>query len=467
VSQLAASQNAAVNSQPEATRPQWLTAWEKRGLIAFVVLLIVLGAVTVKRSAFMSRRMGDFGVYVRAGWAVRAGEDIYVVPDDTRFHYNYPPLLAILMVPLADPPPGADRTGMVPFAVSVAIGYALSLVCLFLAVHWLASALEATSKDPAVRDQPRGCRRWWALRILPVLVCLVPIGHTLTRGQMNLLLLMLLCAALAATVRGRRFQGGLWLAGAICLKIFPAFLLLFPVCRRDGRFLLGCAAGLILGLVIIPAAVFGPIRAWNYYDELSEVLIRPALGGGSDQSRAHELTSVTATDSQSLMATLHNTLHLDQATRPPQASQAVRLISGCVGAALTLLALLAAGWRGGRDPVSIVLFFGALVLNMILLSPVCHLHYFTLMVPLVMALLVVRWEKQNTLRLGTGLAILFTVFLIANTLPQFPGQELVRDGGLAMYAALLVWAVSVAVLWKRTRRPDSDLGERPHLPLAA
>ena len=34
------------------------------------------------RSAFMQRRMTDLGVYLRAGWAVRSGADIYDVTDD-------------------------------------------------------------------------------------------------------------------------------------------------------------------------------------------------------------------------------------------------------------------------------------------------------------------------------------------------------------------------------------------------
>src|SRR5207248_9605755 len=141
-----------------------LTSWGKRGLVALVLVLVVFGAYTVKRSAYLSRRMGDLGCYVRAAWAVRAGEDLYAVPDDTRFHYNYPPLLAILMTPLADPPPGADSRGMVPFWVSVAVVYILSVGCLLLAVHLLAGALAAGAGVPVVP----GCRRWWARPLVPV-----------------------------------------------------------------------------------------------------------------------------------------------------------------------------------------------------------------------------------------------------------------------------------------------------------
>src|SRR5262249_51941849 len=159
----------------------------------------------------------DLDCFLRAAWAVRSGADLYDVTDDNGFHYNYPPLLAILAAPLADPPAGADRSGMLPWPVSVAIWYALNLVCLALAVHWLAGALDGPRGAP-------GSRRWWALRLWPVLACLVPVGHTLMRGQSNLLVLALLGAMVAALLRGRRFTAGLCLAGTVCLKIFPAFL---------------------------------------------------------------------------------------------------------------------------------------------------------------------------------------------------------------------------------------------------
>ena len=58
-----------------------------------------------------------------------------------------------------------------------------------------------------------------------------------------------------------------------------------------------------------------------------------------------ELTNVTATDSQSLLAVMHNTLYPDPVSRPAKASAAVRLASYSLGAAMTLLTLLAAGRR--------------------------------------------------------------------------------------------------------------------------
>ena len=41
------------------------------------------------------------------------------------------------------------------------------------------------------------------------------------------------------------------------------------------------------------------------------------------------------------------------------------------------------------------IFVGTLLLIMLLLSPVCHTHYFALAVPLLMGLLALSWDRQG------------------------------------------------------------------------
>jgi hypothetical protein len=426
----------------------WLTSRQKWGLIAFAVVVVVFGGLVEMRSAFLSRRMGDLSVFVRTAWAVRAGEDIYTITDENGFHYHYPPLLAILMAPLADPPPGVDRGDSLPYPATVALWYLFNLLCLALAVHWLARPLEEVSSQAAVRSQPAGCQRWWNLRMLPVLACLPPIGHTLMRGQVNLLLLLLLAGTAAALLRGQSWRAGLWLAGAICLKVIPALLLLVPLCRRDWRCLVGCALGLVVGMVVIPAAVFGPDRTRNYYREWTDVLVRPGLGAGGDSSaRDKELLEVTATDSQSFQAALHNLLYPNRDTRPPRPSSLVLLAHWAMTGLLTALSLLVLWRRRGDRPAELTAF-GALVVVMALASPVCHLHYLALAVPLVMGALAASWERAGTDRLGPGLLLVGVLNLAANVLPNLPGMQAVRDGGLATAGALLLWGTGLALVWK-------------------
>jgi hypothetical protein len=138
-----------------------------------------------------------------------------------------------------------------------------------------------------------------------------------------------------------------------------------------------------------------------------------------------------------------------------QASAAERGATYLIGGVLTLLTLVAAGWRRSRDPVSNTLFLGLLALDMVLLCPVCHLHYFALALPLVAALMVARWRPGDGVALGAGLAVLLALFVVANIVPHLPHAEALRDGGLATFAALLLWLTGVVVLFRRSRR-------RPH-----
>jgi hypothetical protein len=295
------------------------------------------------------------------------------------------------------------------------------------------------------------------LRLLPVLACLPPIGSDLVRGQVNLLLLAALCGLMACLVRGRSWQAGLCLAGAICLKVFPAFLLVYPLWRRDYRCLAGCALGLLVGLAVIPAAVFGPVRAWDQYRTFVTVTLAPGMGDHADESRSTELTGVTSTDTQAFLAVIHNTMHPSRETRPMWVSPWVRATHWLLGGLLTGITLIMAGRRGPVASPDTVLALGGLVLLMILLSPVCHMHYFLLALPVIMGLVSFRWNRHGFTRLGVGLSLLLAINLVANILPRLPGLELLRDFGVVTYSTLLLWLAAVLLL-RQGRRAEAAKG---------
>jgi Glycosyltransferase family 87 len=428
---------------------------ERWGLILLAALFVLFSLVVGHRSLLLSRHMTDLNAFLRGAWAVRTGENLYEVADENGFHYIYPPLLAILLTPFANPPAGVHAAWTVPFAVSVFLMYAFSIACAFWASHWLASALEQRSPDPQVRSQPAGCWRWWALRILPLLLVLPEILGTLGRGQVNLLLLALLCGTIGAILRKRSWLAGAFLSGAICLKVLPAFLLLYPLWRRDARCLVSCALGLIVGLAVIPA-LRGPEWAITQYQAMAGKVLFPGLGAGEDHTLATTLTNVTGTDSESLLSTLHNTLHLNRETRPNEASVTTRAIALLAGGLLTALTLWAAGWRRQRSTWVEMLFFGQLMLLMVLISPVCHLAYFVLEMPLIMAVIDTAWIPASPGK-ARLLAALFVGVFVAHILPHIPGLEVLRDLGFGMYAALLWWAVAWLMVSKDKR--DMATGE--------
>jgi hypothetical protein len=340
--------NAAMTDR--ATQP--LALWQKMGLMALAVLMLGFGGLVVYRTAYARTRINDVQVFFRAAWAVRTGHDPYTTPDDHGWHYLYPPLLAIVLEPLADAPPGHSRQGLLPFGVSVGIWYGLALGMTFLAAHVLADAVERTSSDPAWRGQPRFCRRWWALRLVAVLACLPALGRSLMRGQVGALILLLLCLMGAELLRGRRFRAGLWLAGAICIKVIPGLLLLAPLWRRDFKMLSGAGAGLLLGLVLVPVLTLGPARSWDCYRSLERQVIAPGLAGDTGGTTGQELTGVTSTDTNSPMAVIHAWLHpVRRGERPKQAAPAVRAIHWVLAAILIAVTLAAIPhrWRARQQ----------------------------------------------------------------------------------------------------------------------
>ncbi len=406
-------------------------------------LVLVFGAIVEMRSAFLHRRMTDADDFFRAAWAIRTGSDIYEITDTNGWHYNYPPLFALLLTPLANPPPGADRKGFLPYEISVAIWYALSIAFLAVAAHWLASAFERAV--PRLRSRRHG-RQWWLMRFLPVAVCLISVGRTLSRGQCNTLVLVLFCGMIALLLSGRRALAGGCLAGAICIKIWPAFLILYPVYRRDFRFIGGCVAGVILGLLVIPSLALGSVKTMAQLQHYAQVTLLPGLGIGEDRSRADELTTATATDSESFVSVLHAISFPNADTRPQDALPWERATHWFIAAMLTAMTFWAAKSTRG-DVLGEAILLGALMVLMLPISPVCHGHYFIFALPLVSALAAEAWERCG--EIGAGLATLFVAHFALHLISTLPAFAWAKEFGVPLVATLALWIAALVVLRKR------------------
>ena len=428
----------------EATKP--LRRVGKIGVALFFVLLILFGAHVEQRSAFLSRRMGDLDVFLRAAWAVRNDADLYAVTSDNDWHYLYPPLYAILLTPLADPPRDEDPSGYVPYPISVAICLLINVLSLFFAAHVLASALEARAADASFQTQPRFCQRWWGLRLWPVLICFLPIGHTLMRGQVNVIVLAALCAAMASWLRQQNGRAGLWLSLAICIKVIPIYLLVYPLWKRDGRALLGCSAGCFVGLVLIPLLTFGPSRTVAHYETYAKAFFGPFLNATDDDRSREELAT---TDSIGVKNALHNWMY----TGPEKYTTDLHIVNKIayllLGFAMTFATLWPRYARQGAPSSSGMAYqIGSLIFLMTIFSPVCHMHYLLFCLPIVMSILCHTWQLQPTIRVPGPLTILFIAFNGAMVIAYWPGLEFLRDLCIAMFAALPLWAIPVVQMWR-------------------
>ena len=423
-----------------ADRP--LYRWELVALLALVPVLVAFGWLTVKRSAHLGDRMTDFGVYARAAWAVRTGQSPYDIADDRGWHYLYPPPFVLLLLPLADPPAGADRFGYLPFDVSVGVWYTVNLLLCGLTVHLLALG--------AVPDARRFSRRWWYARLLPFDFCIGPLGYTLGRGQVNVLILVLIAAGFLALVRDRRFRGGLWLAVAAGIKVLPGLLLLVPLVRRDWRGLLGMIAGGVLFLGVLPVLVWGPTGAVELTRAFASRVVQPSVTNTGDQTIHKEFSGTTSTDSQAFHAVFHAMRYPERATRPDVSdglSKGLHYLLGLVMVSVTAWAAVRGTTREGSK---LLLFVGGLCVVMTHLAPASHMHYYSYSLPLVAGLIADDLRRRPTEAVPTGRTLgVLGGWMLLTAVPLFdtwPFALVLRDYGLAVWANVGLWAWGVSRL---------------------
>ncbi len=459
-----------------------ISRFEKFLIALLPIVVLAFGALTLQRAAFLKRPQTDIGVYLRAAWAVTAGEDISRATDDNGWSYTYPQLLAILAAPLADAPidpatkqPDPRGLHLVPYEASVVIWYLLSIVTVIYTAKWLAQSVRISSGDPRVHRMEPGARRWWEDMLWPSLLCVVAIGSTLVRGQTNTLLAMCVAGMTLWTLRGRSFGAGVWIALAACVKVFPAFLGFYALLRRDWKMVAGSIVGTIIMLVVIPSVTIGPQKMWanniNYLNLIVFENAREYTGansdGDTDRRKIAELQSTR--DNQSLQAVFHGTLHLREvldadALRP---GKPAKVFHAVVGLAMIALASLA-WWRMSRakdspDPAvrrfagyEAILSIGLLASLMLAISPMCHLHYFVIAMPLVAALLAIWKDRSPTGSLTAAGWAFFGVYFLLNLIPRFGegGMEALRATrylGFAAYANLMLFGAGVWTAYAITK----------------
>jgi hypothetical protein len=411
--------------------------WTRVLMIVLAVFFIGFGVITLIRSAFQEVKKTDLTVYLRAAWAVRNGEDLYSVTDEHGWHYHYPPLLASLLVPFAQPPASIDEKPLVPFATVVVLWYILGLACVLGAVKLLAGTI-----GPSGVHRDGKYRRW--LIYFPLLIMMPALASSLGRGQINELVLLLLVGMMIAAAAGSRFAAGVWLAGAACFKVIPLFLVVYPLWKRDTKWLAGLALGLALGLIVIPSAIIGPSRTVTLYRNWGRHFIQPALVASDDSPRNREILGATATDNQSLQGIIHNTWNLDRTTRPTTIAVLTKIVHWFIGGLMTIYTLVIAARSELKNPIKEVLSLGALIVPMLLISPVTHLHYFVWLLPVVMAVIASHLAYGQRVRPAL-LGVLWLVF-VTGLLPRIPGLHYARDIGLASIGAIGLWAACLIEL---------------------
>ena len=194
---------------------------------------VAVGAFLVTMPTF--RHFFDLGVYRGAvqSWLLHDGDLYQYRYQGTEYGFTYPPFAAIVFAPLA----------WTSWPVAVAAGLVVNAAMVGLLMRWYVL--------PVLRS-----RGWtaWCLVPLTFLAFLVfePSRDTFSYGQINLVLLVLVCADLRNLENGRLTGWGIGLAAAI--KLTPAVFIGYLIIRRQYR-AAATAIGTAIGATVITLLV--------------------------------------------------------------------------------------------------------------------------------------------------------------------------------------------------------------------
>lgn len=449
-------------------------------MIAMVLVAVGFGALVLKRSAYSERRRTDAGVFFRAGYAVRAGLDPYVVPDDNAWYFLYPPGVAAGFVPLTDPPtpatpgfdgkPGGDAasfppvTGpVVPYPVSIVVWYVVGVICAALSIELLARALARGSPDSRVRAITPASGGWWALRIWPLFMILPDLLSTLSRGQINTIVLACICAGVYCLSRGQRFRGGLAIGAAACIKVIPGVLLFDLLLRRGSRAVIGSISAALAIMVLVPMLVYGPARAFDYSHEWVERVLLAGLHTSEERLQAG--AGFADTDNLSIQGSLHNLTNIStpRGQRPSEPESWIKWTHVIVSLSMFGASLLigSAPWSRPRrvdTAIQIALRVGMLCCVMVLASPMSHRHYFVMILPALAALVSINVARSPlAVPNGWGL-VLIPAYIALQCVPRVAQEGPLRDLPIPPLLTMIAWAMCAWQLARPAKSPGASAG---------
>jgi hypothetical protein len=413
------------HSSPEVDRARTLKLWLTGATIALFAFFAWITLFRAGPYGPPGHQWGspahrtDFTVYRDAAAAVLHGQNPYAIRSVRGWAYVYPPPFSIAMVPFA----------LLPLPISVLAWY---FVCAALTV----SAVSMTGQ--LATNEIAGERKRLAVTFLAALIVAVWFGVGLTRGQASVLMSWLVIAAIFWERKGKTAPGAACLAGAVLLKAFALTLLCYYVWRGRWKMVAASVAAIIFGGLLLPSAVFGWHGNLHYIGEWTREVAAPALG--SESTRTHselydQLLSMERPRNQDLGSVMQ---------RLAEGNQTRLMVMALAGALALPIWLIGRKANARSEPLGENLILGAVVVWMLLVSPVAEDHYFSLYVlPAAYALAASMGARRPMRRWGYAVLTVVGLLNLGAVLDLGRGFEIygaVFWGGLLLLFLLLYLA---------------------------
>lgn len=404
--------------------------WRERlGVMVFALAIVAYGMVTMINAEAGSGHGTELRSVLGAGWAVRSQKNLYAIPSE----FTGPPVLAVLVAPLAQPTLGAGASDIVPWVLAVAISYFFNVLCLIVAIHWLAGTAESYSISSNIRH-------WWYVRVMPALVLLVPLGMSGASGTSHAMVLLLVAGMFRNLVGRQSFGAGVCLGAAMCLQVSVDLLVLLPIWRRDRQMTIGTVLGVALGMLLLPGLVFG-LQGTNQLNAQYLEIVKQTL--------VDKVDWLTAWISPMFSAPLQGT------------TIAVTWMVGSVIVLSLGATLIAAGNPKKQNPERLLLVLGCMLAVISLIDMQASQAQGCYLLPMVIGLIMQRQLHEEGAAGRTQMGGMIVAGLCVSMPFIIPG--------LQQMGTLLLWGMGVYSLAGRTSKAGiiTRDGEYPSLPKAA
>jgi alpha-1,2-mannosyltransferase len=388
--------------------------------VLLTTVIAVSGCRAIRQAAFSPAHRTDFTVYTAAAESIARGESPYNAVSPRGWRFTSLPLAAILFLPLTT----------MPLAASAAVWFGLNVAFLALSI----AALRRLAW-PAAEERP------WRWCGIPVSILLTEVIVTLCRGQWFIFIGFLLIVSWRLLVTRHDRAAGAVLALAAAMKVLPAIFVLYFVCTRRWRALGGFAFGLLLGLVLIPAAFLGPTKLTREYRIWLSLVAKPVVSGGTLEPAVSRNQSIAAVVYRAITTAVPH-----QPTAPVVARFAALLMS--VALVLASIAVVESRSAATEDPASVAAEMGVFVIAMLLTAPTAWAHYYiALLLPIAMITdIALRSTDDRLARLARS--TLATVACLSFADLAFP---VLHTFGARMASGMVVWVF--LAYWLCQRQP--------------
>ncbi|MFI6758864.1 glycosyltransferase family 87 protein [Micromonospora sp. NPDC050417] len=216
-----------------------------RRLVVTVVLAAVVPVVYLLGTP---HNFFDLKIYMKAMrfWADGHPLYDYAQPDRVQgeLYFTYPPFSALLLRPFAD----------LRLGVTVAIFTILTSLAVVVTTWWLVKP---------IADR-RGIPRWFAAGVaIPLVFAAESTRETITFGQINMLLVVLILADLLFAVPRNSRWAGVGIGLATALKLFPGIFIIYLLAARRWREAVVASATAAVATLL--AAAVAPGDSWRFW----------------------------------------------------------------------------------------------------------------------------------------------------------------------------------------------------------